>query len=632
MRNWSIRSKIVLASALGLAVSTGAVTVQATLAMRASSEAEGRDGIAATARTLAIGMQSRIDAAMQGARTLAEAFSAVKDPSTNLDLPREAALGILRIALATHPEYAAVGTVWNAGGYDDMDSGYRNSPGHEQSGRFVPQWRRSGDGKPELIANVDFDDPVQGKSFQVPLTKGRPYAGVAPATAGGRPPVAQLSAPVAVADKVYGAVRIDLPLDFADRLLASGNHCRFFLDDHGAAIAAAGAGPELEAVLGDAATTADLGKGEPFFREIGDHVARFEPIDVGNGAARWWSGVLQPTSSYMAAANTMLWRNLLLGAVASGTALALLWYLAGRITRPIAFSASRLQEIAGGEGDLTRDLEVLGEDEGGQVAKAFNNFQSVLRDLLRQVTTTAETIASGTSGMSSASVSLSNLSQEAASSLREATDTIANFAKDSKSTAGHAGEARKLADSTVGLVDGGLRDMAQMHATMQEIQVASREITQIVKVIDDIAFQTNLLALNAAVEAARAGEAGKGFAVVAEEVRNLAQRSAESARTTSDIVAKANERAAAGGALSDSVHGTLQNVAGAARQVQQLMTDIDRAADSQAGAIEQIRHSFEKLDEISQSNAACAEQLSSSTMQSADDIKGLTRLIGRFKI
>ncbi|MBL8735272.1 MAG: methyl-accepting chemotaxis protein [Planctomycetes bacterium] len=627
--NLGIRTKILLACAIATAVTTGAVSVNATMQMRRGTERDAIGALTAESRSLATALQGRIDATLQSARTLAETFSAVKDPATNLDLPREAAIGILRIAQSTHAEYLAVGTIWEPGAYDGMDAGYKNSPGHDESGRFVPLWKRGEGERIDLVANEAYQKDGAGDYYLRTKATGNPGLLLAPGTGDGSW-TARVMAPVTTGKNIHGAVRIDLDLGFVRNVLASSQDSCFVVTTSGRLIATASGAESMPAITEHPAVVAALKEATAATLDVQDHVLRLEPIGVG-GRPELWTGVLVPRTRFAAAANVVLWQNLGLGALMTCLAIGALFALAGRITRPIVVSAQRLQEIASGGGDLTRNLEVISNDEGGRVAEAFNSFQAVLRKLLGEVTTTAQAIRTGTEGMASASLNLSQLAQQAAGSLSEANDQVGMFAEQTKCTSGNASSARQLADSSVNLVQASLADMQRLQETMQAIQSDSGEIGKIVKVIDDIAFQTNLLALNAAVEAARAGEAGKGFAVVAEEVRNLAQRSAESARSTSSIVGSATQRAGAGVRLSLGVHDVLQQVAAATGKVQQLMTDIDGATAQQASTIDQIRSAMGRLDEISQGNAACAEELSSSVQQNANDVKGLAGLVGRFR-
>jgi methyl-accepting chemotaxis protein len=622
----SIRWKVVLASTGALAVSTGAVAFNGAVQMRESSRHEAEAMLAATAKSRAGRLQNRLDAAMENAQSLADTFSAVKDTQVNLDLPREAAIGILRIATLADPDYVAVGTVWEPGAYDGMDSGYKNSPGHDATGRFVPLWTRAPGAAPTLGANAGYGD---GTYYQAVKD------GKAPTLDSvqwqGERAIARVLAPVLAGTTFHGAVRVDLGLEFASALLADSEQCAFYLSEAGKPFASNRPAGELAALLGAPALTAALAQRDAIAFEHDGQSVCLEPVTIG-GNQRLWAGVMVPRSEHARAANALFWQNLGLAALACFAGFGVLWFLAGRIARPIATSAARMQEIASGGGDLTTELTVMSQDEGGKVAAAFNAFQVVLRNLLREVSTAATSISAGTDGMSAASTNLSNLAQRAAGSLSEASDTLKRFAEQTKSTSGHAASARKLADSSVDLVAAGLGDMGRLQQAMQEIQGASGEITKIVKVIDEIAFQTNLLALNAAVEAARAGEAGKGFAVVAEEVRSLAQRSAASAQSTATIVSSANQRAEAGAKLTVSVNSVLQQIAAATREVQQLMTRIDDSSNEQTKAIDGVRTSVSKLDEISQSNAACAEELSSTAVQNATDAQGLTQLIARFRI
>jgi methyl-accepting chemotaxis protein len=181
--------------------------------------------------------------------------------------------------------------------------------------------------------------------------------------------------------------------------------------------------------------------------------------------------------------------------------------------------------------------------------------------------------------------------------------------------ADNAQAAKDLANQTRQAAESGVRDMQAMSQAMQEIKISSDEIAKILRAIDEIAFQTNILALNAAVEAARAGEAGMGFAVVAEEVRSLAQRSAQAARDTATKIEGATARTTQGVILTTQVAAGLQEIVVKARKVDDLAAEVASASREQSQGIQQVNTTVGQMDRLTQTNAANAEQSASAATE-----------------
>ena len=210
--------------------------------------------------------------------------------------------------------------------------------------------------------------------------------------------------------------------------------------------------------------------------------------------------------------------------------------------------------------------------------------------------------------VSSSSQSLAEGSSEQAASLEETSASLEEISGMTKRNAENASQAKDLAGQTRTAADTGAADMEEMKRAMDAIKGASDDISKIIKTIDEIAFQTNILALNAAVEAARAGEAGMGFAVVAEEVRNLAQRSAQSAKETAGKIEDSVKKSDHGVQICGKVAQSLNEIVGKARQVDTLVAEIAQASKEQTQGIDQVNTAVSQMDKVTQSNAAGAEE------------------------
>ena len=238
---------------------------------------------------------------------------------------------------------------------------------------------------------------------------------------------------------------------------------------------------------------------------------------------------------------------------------------------------------------------------GRIILKQLERLEGVLMSSSGQVRSASEQI-------SDASRQLAEGSSQQAASIEETSSSLEELSSMTRQNADHANQARNLSDDTKKPRTPCAAIMQEMTASVGQVHKASQETQKIVKTIDEIAFQTNLLALNAAVEAARAGEAGAGFAVVAEEVRNLAMRSADAARNTSEQIDDINAKIGGAMDMSKNALEEFVKVAGDSGKVNSLVREIAAASDEQAQGIEQINQAVTQMDKVVQQNAANAEQ------------------------
>ena len=239
----------------------------------------------------------------------------------------------------------------------------------------------------------------------------------------------------------------------------------------------------------------------------------------------------------------------------------------------------------------------------------------------------SEQVESASSQVAASSQAMAEGASEQASSLEETSASLEEMASMTRQNAEGANQATAMATEAKNSAERGREAMTRMSGAIQAIKKSSDETAKIIKTIDEIAFQTNLLALNAAVEAARAGDAGKGFAVVAEEVRNLAQRSAEAAKNTASLIEGAQKNADNGVAVSTEVAQILNEIASAAQKVAQLASDVSAATNEQAQGIGQVNVAVAQMDKVTQANAASSEEAASASEELSAQSRELNDMV-----
>ncbi|XVJ59458.1 MAG: HAMP domain-containing protein [Tepidisphaera sp.] len=305
--------------------------------------------------------------------------------------------------------------------------------------------------------------------------------------------------------------------------------------------------------------------------------------------------------------------------------------IARSIIRPVSGMIARISEIRASN-DLTRQVDVASRDEIGRLGEAFNGMVQTLHNIIAEVKSGAVQIDAGGTQIASASQSMAQGASEQASSLQQISASLEEISGQTQQAAENARQANALAQESKKSADRGQQEMSQMNEAVNAIKQSSGEISKIIKVIDEIAFQTNLLALNAAVEAARAGEAGKGFAVVAEEVRNLAHRSAEAAKSTSSMIEESVKRSETGVQIAGRVGQSLEAITVSTNKVSALLAEIASAASEQATGVGQINQGVSQLDQVTQQNAGNSEELASSAEELSSQVASLNELVERFRV
>jgi methyl-accepting chemotaxis protein len=292
--------------------------------------------------------------------------------------------------------------------------------------------------------------------------------------------------------------------------------------------------------------------------------------------------------------------------------------------------AGVLQKVA--TGDLTQKIDADYQGIFGQLKDDTNTTIERLREVVGRIKDATEAINIASQEIAAGNSDLSSRTEEQASSLEETSSAMEELNATVRQNAENARQANDLAKtSNAGVVKGG-QVVKQVVVTMGEIQASSKKISDIIGVIDSIAFQTNILALNAAVEAARAGEQGRGFAVVASEVRNLAQRSATAAKEIKTLIAESVDKVESGAKLVQEAGTTMDEVVASFQQVAGLVTEIASASREQSSGIEQTTQAVGQMDEVTQQNAALVEEAAAAAESLEEQARGLVQTVSMFKL
>ncbi len=306
------------------------------------------------------------------------------------------------------------------------------------------------------------------------------------------------------------------------------------------------------------------------------------------------------------------------------------FYLLRAIGAPLAQAIAVARRVA--SGDLSVHVPVTSRNEFGQLLGALEVMTTSLADIVRQVRSGSEVIASASTQIAAGNMDLSTRTEQQASAIEETAASVEELTSTVRQNAENARQANALTVSATEIATRGGSVVSEVVATMGEINASARKIADIISVIDGIAFQTNILALNAAVEAARAGEQGRGFAVVASEVRNLAHRSAAAAKEIKELIGESVDKVEAGTRLVDQAGATMVDIVESVQRVAVIMGEISIASAEQSAGIDQIHRAIGSMDQSTQQNAALVEEAASAADSLRESAAGLAGHVSVFTL
>jgi methyl-accepting chemotaxis protein len=353
--------------------------------------------------------------------------------------------------------------------------------------------------------------------------------------------------------------------------------------------------------------------------------------DALDGLLRYQDSLLrQSTDATQQATGSMKYLNGATVVVALVAGIFMAVWIIRSITQPINKAVEISTAVA--SGDLTMQFEARGTNETARLLIAFRDMQDHLIKVVTDVRDGSHGVAIASASIAKADAELSSRTENQASSLEETAASMEQLSSTVQQNADSARSANALAMNASSVAVKGGEAVAKVVETMKEINTSSRKISDIIQVIDGIAFQTNILALNAAVEAARAGEQGRGFAVVASEVRSLAGRSAAAAREIKSLISASVERVELGTTQVDHAGSTISEVVSSIRRVTELMGEISVASSEQSLGVSQVGEAVKLMDQVTQQNAALVEEMAASAMSLKSQAEDLVKVVAVFKL
>lgn len=586
-----------------------------------------------TSANYALVISKKVDVGIDAARTLAQTFNHYE----NFELVQRRTLinSMLENLLKENPNILCVWTVWEPNALDEADDHFKNTKGHDATGRFIPAWYRDG---AEITLQPSYDYMVEGAGdyYLIPKSTGKefitdPFYYSYTGDKKDEQMIISLSVPIISDSKVVGVTGVDISVDYMQKTVEEAGMVSAIFSNNGIVaahfdknrlgkqmaetekdMAGENLSPLIEAIK----------KGETksfvnFVGNMGDDYYIFSsPMWFGKSDKAWAYTTAISHDQIFAPIKNIVITSVIIGVALLAILYIVVFYIVRFIIAPIKQTIAFAEKLS--EGNLDASIEIHRNDEVGKLGQALLHMLNRLKEIVVQIRMGSDGIADASAQISNGSQQLSEGASEQASATEEISSSVeemvSNIQQNTDNSVHTENISKKVAESMV--------DMTRIG---RESLDSIRAITEKITIINDIAFQTNILALNAAVEAARAGEQGRGFAVVASEVRRLAERSKVAANEIEGL-SETSLR------LTEKTHEMLEVLAPEIQRTSQLVQEITAASMEQNAGAGQINSAIQQLNVVTQQNAAFSEEMASNAEELSSQASSLKDIVSYFKL